>query len=91
MFDVDQLSPAATVEKPKFTFLFLGAPHGKACEPVVLRCHADSEDDAMAMFPGWDLTFAAKVRAECSLDEIGRGFYGLSLYTGQMAKVCIHG
>lgn len=51
----------------KFTWLFLGTPKGHTCPPVVLRTVADTEDSARAVFCGWDLTFAAKIRTESPL------------------------
>lgn len=51
----------------KFTWLFLGTPKGHTCTPVVLRTVADTEDTARAVFCGWDLTFAAKIRTESPL------------------------
>ncbi|MEP9062726.1 host cell division inhibitor Icd-like protein [Enterobacter roggenkampii] len=54
-----------TQTHPKFTWLFLATPvHTPACTPVVLRFDADTEDTARAAFPGWDLVFAAKIRAQ---------------------------
>lgn len=47
---------------PKFTFLFLATKPGDKCAPVVLRTAADTEEAARAFFPGWNLTFAAKIR-----------------------------
>ncbi|ENZ8379660.1 MULTISPECIES: host cell division inhibitor Icd-like protein [Klebsiella] len=50
---------------PKFTWLFLATREALSeCSPVVLRCDADSEEDARAIFPEWHLTFAAKIRTE---------------------------
>lgn len=53
-----------TQTRPEFTWLFLATPdHTPECSPVVLRFDADTEDKARAAFPGWDLVFAAKIRA----------------------------
>ncbi|CAM6300033.1 Host cell division inhibitor Icd-like protein [Klebsiella quasipneumoniae subsp. similipneumoniae] len=53
-----------TQTRPEFTWLFLATPgHTPECTPVVLRFDADTEDKARAAFPGWDLVFAAKIRA----------------------------
>lgn len=48
----------------KFTFLFLATKPGDKALPVTLRTTADTEEAARADFPGWDLTFAAKIRTE---------------------------
>ncbi|WP_336313943.1 host cell division inhibitor Icd-like protein [Salmonella enterica] len=49
----------------KFTWLFLATPkHYPECAPVVLRFDADTEAHARAAFPGWELVFAAKIRAQ---------------------------
>jgi hypothetical protein len=53
-----------TQTHPEFTWLFLGTPKGKPCSPIVLRTTAASEDVARALFCGWGLTFAAKIRTE---------------------------
>ncbi|WP_341875250.1 host cell division inhibitor Icd-like protein [Enterobacter hormaechei] len=54
-----------TQTRPEFTWLFLVTPdHTPKCTPVVLRFDADTEDKARAAFPGWDLVFAAKIRAQ---------------------------
>ncbi|ELN2734863.1 host cell division inhibitor Icd-like protein [Pluralibacter gergoviae] len=54
-----------TQTHPKFTWLFLATPKGYPdCSPVVLRFDADTEETARAAFPGWDMVFAAKIRAE---------------------------
>ena len=54
-----------TQTRPEFTWLFLATPdHTPKCTPVVLRFDADTEDKARAAFPGWDLVFAAKIRAQ---------------------------
>lgn len=55
----------STQTRPEFTWLFLATPdHTPKCTPVVLRFDADTEDKARAAFPGWDLVFAAKIRAQ---------------------------
>ena len=54
-----------TQTHPKFTWLFLATPkHYPECAPVVLRFDADTEACARAAFPGWELVFAAKIRAQ---------------------------
>lgn len=51
--------------RPEFTWLFLATPKQYPdCAPVVLRFDADTEANARAAFPGWDLVFAAKIRAQ---------------------------
>lgn len=50
-----------------YTWIFLGTPEGQDCTPVALRTTALTEDCARAEFPGWDLTFAAKIRTESPL------------------------
>lgn len=53
-----------TQTRPEFTWLFLATPdHTPECTPVVLRIDADTEETARAAFPGWELVFAAKIRA----------------------------
>lgn len=55
----------STQTRPEFTWLFLATPkHYPECSPVVLRFDADTEASARAAFPGWDLVFAAKIRAQ---------------------------
>lgn len=50
--------------RPEFTWLFLATPkHYPECSPIVLRFDADTEDAARDAFPGWNLVFAAKIRA----------------------------
>lgn len=54
-----------TQTHPKFTWLFLATPKSHPeCSPVVLRFDTDTEDNARAAFPGWEMVFAAKIRAE---------------------------
>ncbi|MCQ0776147.1 host cell division inhibitor Icd-like protein [Klebsiella pneumoniae] len=54
-----------TQTRPKYTWLFLATPkHSPECAPVVLRFDADTEASARAAFPGWELIFAAKIRAQ---------------------------
>ncbi len=54
-----------TQTRPEFTWLFLATPkHYPECAPVVLRFDADTEACARAAFPGWELVFAAKIRAQ---------------------------
>lgn len=53
-----------TQTHPKFTWLFLATPKRYLeCSPIVLRFDADTEDAARDAFPGWNLIFAAKIRA----------------------------
>ncbi|HBS6038431.1 TPA: host cell division inhibitor Icd-like protein [Klebsiella aerogenes] len=50
---------------PKFTWLFLATPKSHPdCSPIVLRFDTDTEENARAAFPGWEMVFAAKIRAE---------------------------
>lgn len=54
-----------TQTHPKFTWLFLATPKSHpGCSPVVLRFDTDTEENARAAFPGWEMVFAAKIRAE---------------------------
>lgn len=54
-----------TQTRPEFTWLFLATPkHYPECAPIVLRFDADTETNARAAFPGWELVFAAKIRAQ---------------------------
>ncbi|MFS3511648.1 MULTISPECIES: host cell division inhibitor Icd-like protein [unclassified Citrobacter] len=54
-----------TQTHPKFTWLFLATPKSYPdCSPVVLRFDTDTEENARAAFPGWEMVFAAKIRAE---------------------------
>ena len=54
-----------TQTRPKFTWLFLAKPKSHPdCQPVIVRFSADTEDVARQAFPGWSLTFAAKIRTE---------------------------
>lgn len=53
-----------TQTRPEFTWLFLATPkHHPECSPIVLRFDADTEETARDAFPGWNLIFAAKIRA----------------------------
>ncbi|HGY2794566.1 TPA: host cell division inhibitor Icd-like protein [Citrobacter amalonaticus] len=63
----------------KFTWLFLGTPKGQTCTPVVIRTTANTEEEARAWYPRWDLTFAAKIRSECSLYQYPSGTFELSI------------
>lgn len=55
----------STQTRPEFTWLFLATPkHYPECAPIVLRFDADTETNARAAFPGWELVFAAKIRAQ---------------------------
>ncbi|SLO91066.1 Uncharacterised protein [Klebsiella pneumoniae] len=76
-----------THSQTKFTWLFLATPKNHECTPIVLRTMADTEEVARNMFPGWDLTFAAKIRTEISLRYSGCGSYGLNLLTPAMLEV----
>lgn len=54
-----------TQTHPKFTWLFLATPKSHpGCSPIVLRFDTDTEENARAAFPGWEMVFAAKIRAE---------------------------
>ena len=64
---------------PAYTWLFLGTPKGQACTPVVIRTTADTEEEARAWYPRWDLTFAAKIRSECSLYQYRNGAFELTV------------
>lgn len=50
-----------------YTWLFLSTPKGQTCTPIVLRTQAGTEEAARNTFPGWDLTFAAKIRTDLQL------------------------
>lgn len=63
----------------KFTWLFLGTPKGQTCTPVIIRVAADTEDEARQWYPRWDLTFAAKIRSECSLYQHRNGTFELNI------------
>lgn len=64
---------------PAFTWLFLGTPKGETCTPVVIRVTADTEEEARLWYPRWDLTFAAKIRSECSLYQYRNGTFELGI------------
>lgn len=68
-----------TQTHPKFTWLFLGIPKGQTCTPVVIRTTANTEEEARAWYPRWDLTFAAKIRSECSLYQYRNGTFELTV------------
>lgn len=56
--------------RSKFTWLFIGTPTNTPnCTPIVLRTEADTETEARELFPAWSLTFAAKIRTECSVSD----------------------
>ncbi|HGC8063927.1 TPA: host cell division inhibitor Icd-like protein [Yersinia enterocolitica] len=56
--------------RSKFTWLFIGTPTNTPnCTPIVLRTEADTETEARELFPAWSLTFAAKIRTECSVAD----------------------
>lgn len=69
-----------TQTHPKFTWLFLATPkqHADVC-PVIVRFISDTEENARAEFPGWDLIFAAKIRSECSLYQYSTGAFELNI------------
>ncbi|EPG6464480.1 host cell division inhibitor Icd-like protein [Citrobacter freundii] len=71
-----------TQTHPKFTWLFLGIPKGQICTPVVIRIAADTEEEAREWYSRWDLTFAAKIRSECSLYQYASGAYELNVMGG---------
>lgn len=57
--------PQCNQTHPKFTWLFLATPKSHPdCSPIVLRFDTDTEENARAAFPGWEMVFAAKIRAE---------------------------
>lgn len=57
--------PQCNQTHPKFTWLFLATPKSNPdCSPIVLRFDTDTEENARAAFPGWEMVFAAKIRAE---------------------------
>ena len=69
-----------TQTHPKFTWLFLATPKSHPdCSPVVIRTTADTEEEARAWYPRWDLTFAAKIRSECSLYQYRNGAFELTV------------
>ncbi|HDK2269616.1 TPA: host cell division inhibitor Icd-like protein [Escherichia coli] len=53
-----------TQTRPEFTWLFLGTRANDTAAPTVLRTTASTEFEARADFPGWKLTFAARIRTE---------------------------
>ncbi|HBR5002759.1 TPA: host cell division inhibitor Icd-like protein [Klebsiella pneumoniae] len=53
-----------TQTRPEFTWLFLGTRVNDTAAPTVLRTTASTEFEARADFPGWKLTFAARIRTE---------------------------
>ncbi|EAM8424023.1 host cell division inhibitor Icd-like protein [Salmonella enterica] len=71
----------------KFTWIFLGTHPGDTVAPVVLRTSADTEDAARAEFPGWDLTFAAKICTESPLMH-GWNDYDSERWTIIGSKAC---
>lgn len=54
-----------TPPRQNFTWLFLGSRLNDKAAPVTLRTTADTEAEARDAFPGWELTFAAKIRTDC--------------------------
>lgn len=68
-----------TVVRPKFTWIFLGMPKGKVCSPITIRISADTEEEAREWYSQWDLTFAAKIRSECSLLQYRNGTFELNI------------
>ena len=59
---------STTSEQSKFTWLFLGTRQNDTAAPTVLRTTAETEEAARADFPGWVLTFAAKIRTESPIN-----------------------
>lgn len=74
-----------TQTHPKFTWLFLGTPKGQTCTPVVIRVTADTEDEARQWYSRWNLTFAAKIRTECSLYQYATGAFELDVSRMEVA------
>ncbi|EKO4976931.1 host cell division inhibitor Icd-like protein [Salmonella enterica] len=72
----------------KFTWIFLGTHPGDTVAPVVLRTSADTEDAARAEFPGWDLTFAAKIRTESPLMHGWNDYDSETIWTIIGSKAC---
>lgn len=70
---------STTSAQPRFTWLFLGTPKGHTCTPVVIRVTADTEEEARLWYSRWDLTFAAKIRSECSLYQYRNGTFELKV------------
>ncbi|MCX8959446.1 host cell division inhibitor Icd-like protein [Erwinia psidii] len=69
-----------TQTHPEFTWLFLAIPRGTTGKPVVLRTQATSETKARETFPGWDLTFAAKIRTDSPLSVAWSDPYSSTLW-----------
>jgi hypothetical protein len=57
-------TPKCTQTRPEYTWLFLATRPDDKAAPTVLRTTAATEAEARADFPGWELTFAAKIRTE---------------------------
>ncbi|ECF5917025.1 host cell division inhibitor Icd-like protein [Salmonella enterica subsp. salamae] len=73
----------------KFTWLFLAAYADPKALPVVLRTQADTEEEARAHLAGdYSLTFAAKIRTECQVFDIGEGFMTLTVLNKEMEAAC---
>ncbi|EBV5086334.1 host cell division inhibitor Icd-like protein [Salmonella enterica subsp. enterica serovar Ball] len=72
----------------KFTFLFLALKPGDNCAPTVLRTVAETEDAARAEFPGWDLTFAAKIRTESPMMHGWNDYDSETIWTIIGSKAC---
>lgn len=73
---------STTPALPKFTWLFLGTPKGQHAAPMVIRVTADTEEEARQWYASWDLTFAAKIRSECSLYQFASGSLELTVRGG---------
>lgn len=69
--------PQCNQTRPKFTWMFLGILKGQTSTPVVIRTEANTEEEARERYSCWDLTFAAKIRAECSLYQYSNGAFEL--------------
>ncbi|EAQ5909486.1 host cell division inhibitor Icd-like protein [Salmonella enterica subsp. enterica] len=74
----------------KFTWLFLAVYHAlPGAMPTVLRVQADTESEAREKLSGpWSLTFAAKIRTECQVFDIGEGFMTLTVLNKEMEAAC---
>jgi hypothetical protein len=77
-----------------YTWLFLGTPKGEKanCTPVTLRTVAKDEETARANFSSWDLTFAAKIRNESTLNASWADPDSGTLWTlfGTSVFGCVH-
>ncbi|WP_310607777.1 host cell division inhibitor Icd-like protein [Buttiauxella brennerae] len=72
-----------TPQSQSFTWLFLGTPKGEEWigSPVTLRTIAEDEDTARANFSSWNLTFAAKIRSESTLNTSWADSENFTLWT----------